>query len=148
MKKSLVIGAVASVVMAVSSRGVVAQPPGYGQGMPPQGQHRMMPQDPFANLGLQESQRKAIDELMANQQEYREKHMAMMKSQNEKLRELYKAEKWDADAMTRVYDEMYKERRAMMEKMIETRNAIMDKLNKEQREKMNSMMPQRPQMQQ
>lgn len=148
MKKSLVIGAVASVVMAVSSLSAMAQPPGYGQGMPPQGQHRMMPRDPFAQLGLRESQRKAIDELRANQQEYRKKHMAMMQQHNEKLRELYKAEKWDADAMTRLYDEMYKERRAMMEKMIETRNAIMDKLNKEQREKMRNMMPQRPPMQQ
>ena len=146
MKKSFVIGAIASVVMAVSSMGVMAQPPGYGQGMAPQGQKRMMPRDPFAQLGLQESQRKAINELMAHQEEYRKKHMDMMQKQNDKLRELYKAEKWDADAMTRVYDEMYKERRAMMQKMIETRNAIMDKLTQEQRNRFSSMAPQRPQM--
>ena len=148
MKKSLIVGAMATAVMAVSSMSVMAQPPGYGQGMPPQGQHRMMPRDPLAQLDLQESQRKAIDGLRANQQEFRNKRMTMMQQHNEKLRELYKAEKWDADAMTKVYDDMYKERRTMMEKMIETRNAIMDKLNKEQREKMRGMMSQRPPIQQ
>ena len=143
MNKSLIVGAMVSVVMGISSMNVMAQPPGYGQGMSPQGQQRMMHRNPYDQLGLQESQRKAIDELRANQEEYRKKHMAMMQKHNEKLREHYKAEKWDADAMTKLYDEMYKERRAMMKKMIETRNAIMDKLNKEQREKMQSMM-QRP----
>lgn len=169
-KKGLLFAVITSALMAIASFGTMAQEaaptqqpgygPGYGPGVGPGyggGMHRQgpgmrgpqarMPHDPFAQLGLEESQRKAIDALMTNQREFQQQHMKIMQEHNAKLRELYQADKWDADAITKLYDQMYQERRAMMEQNIKTRNEIMDKLNKEQREKLKSMMPQRPPMQ-
>jgi len=109
--------------------------PGYGMGPGMMGMG-MMGLGPIWSLDLNENQRRAIDNIM---NEAHSQHWAMMTSTlgaYGKLRELYAAETWDAAAIGKVYDEIHKNKRAMIESGIKTRNRIYDQLTKEQREQL------------
>ncbi|PKM43753.1 MAG: hypothetical protein CVV05_12885 [Gammaproteobacteria bacterium HGW-Gammaproteobacteria-1] len=91
---------------------------------------------PIWSLDLNDNQRRAVENIMNEQHT---QHWAMMTSQfgnYGKLRELYSAEMLDAAAIGKVYDEIFRNQRAMIESGIKTRNRIYDQLTKEQREQL------------
>lgn len=114
---------------------------GYGMGSGMMGGPGMMGMGmmglgPIWSLNLNENQRRAIDNIM---NETHSQHWAMMTATfgaYGKLRELYAAEVWDATAIGKVYEEVHKNKRAMIESGIKTRNRIYDQLTKDQREQL------------
>lgn len=91
---------------------------------------------PIWALDLNDNQRRAVENIMNEQHT---QHWAMMTSQfgnYGKLRELYSAEVLDAAAIGKVYDEIFRNQRAMIESGIKTRNRIYDQLTKEQKEQL------------
>jgi Spy/CpxP family protein refolding chaperone len=91
---------------------------------------------PIWALDLNDNQRRAVENIMNEQHT---QHWSMMTSQfgnYGKLRELYGAEMLDAAAIGKVYDEIFRNQRAMIESGIKTRNRIYDQLTKEQKEQL------------
>jgi len=86
-------------------------------------------------LDLNDKQRDQIRDI---QRDVRKKHWALMEKMMEtsdKLVDLYEVDKPDADKIGKVYDEVFKIKREMIQQQIVVRNKIYDILNKEQREK-------------
>lgn len=116
---------------------------GYGMGAGMMGGMGMMGgygamgmMGPIWALDLNDNQRRAVENIMNEQHT---QHWAMMTSQfgnYGKLRELYSAEMLDAAAIGKVYDEIFRNQRAMIESGIKTRNRIYDQLTKEQKEQL------------
>jgi len=86
-------------------------------------------------LDLSDKQRDQIRDI---QRDMRKKHWALMEQMMEtsdKLVDLYEVDKPDPDKIGKVYDEVFKIKRELIQQQIIVRNKIFDILNKEQREK-------------
>jgi len=86
-------------------------------------------------LDLNDKQRDQIRDI---QRDMRKKHWALMEQMMEtsdKLVDLYEVDKPDPDKIGKVYDEVFKIKRELIQQQIIVRNKIFDILNKEQREK-------------
>ena len=89
----------------------------------------------LAGLDLNEKQRDQIRDL---QRTMRKQHWGLMEKMmdtSDQLIDLYDVDKPDAEKIGKVYDEIYKIKREMIQQHIRIRNKIFDILNKEQREK-------------
>ena len=109
---------------------------GYGMGPGMMGGMGMMGIGPVWSLDLKDNQRLAIDNIMREQHAQSWPLMTAMFADYGKLRELYSAETLDAAAIGKVYDDIFKNQRAMIENSIKTRNRIYDQLTKEQKEQL------------
>jgi Spy/CpxP family protein refolding chaperone len=93
----------------------------------------MMGAGPLWQLNLTADQKKKIDALMTQQ---REQHWSIMRSMSDdyaKLRTLYAADPLDANAIGKVYDDIFKNQRAMIDSGIKARNQIYGMLTPEQK---------------
>lgn len=89
----------------------------------------------LAGLDLSDEQRDKIRDIHRN---IRKKHFGLMEKMmdtSDKLYELYDVDKPNAEKIGKVYDEIYKIKRQMIQEHIIIRNKIFDLLTKEQREK-------------
>ena len=86
-------------------------------------------------LDLNDKQRDQIRDIQRNMRKQHFDLMEKMMETSDKLVDLYDVEKPDADKIGKVYDEIYKIKRQMIQQHIEIRNKIYDILTKEQREK-------------
>jgi len=95
----------------------------------------------LAGLDLTDKQQEKIRDI---QRDMRKNHFGLMESMmdtSDKLYKLYDADKPDPDKIGKVYDEIYKIKRKMIQEHIEIRNKIYDLLTKEQREKFKNNSP-------
>lgn len=88
----------------------------------------------LAGLNLTDDQRKAINKIMDDQQKAQYDAYGKIMQQNSKLRDLYSQDKWDANAITGAYDQIQKQRLAMLRSRIDARNKIYDVLTPQQRQ--------------
>ena len=116
---------------------------GYGSGMGSgmmggygMGHGMMMGIGPVWAMDLKDNQRRAIDNIMREQHAQNWPLMTAMFADYGKLRELYSAENLDAGAIGKVYDDLFKNQRTMIENGIKMRNRIYDQLSKEQKEQL------------
>lgn len=111
---------------------------GYGMGPGMMGGYGMggMGLGPIWALELSENQRRAIDNIMAEQHKQHWAAMSAMIAAQGRLRELQMAEQWDQKAIAGVYDDIFKQQRAMIEANVRTRNRIQDQLTVEQKEQL------------
>lgn len=86
-------------------------------------------------LDLSDKQRDQVRDIQRNMRKQHWDLMEKMMETSDKLFDLYDVEKPDAEKIGKVYDEIYKIKRQMIQQHIEIRNKIYDILNKEQREK-------------
>lgn len=96
----------------------------------------MMGLGPVWALELNDNQRRAIDKIMADQHRQQWAVMSALFAAQGKLRELQMAEQWDEKAITRAYDDIFKQQRAMIEASVRTRNQIYEQLSAEQKEQL------------
>lgn len=108
---------------------------GYGMGPGMMGGHGMG-LGPIWALELNENQRRAIDNIMAEQHKQHWAAMSAMIGAQGRLRELQMAEQWDQKAIAGVYDDIFKQQRVMIEANVRTRNRIQDQLTAEQKEQL------------
>ncbi|MGE0081585.1 MAG: Spy/CpxP family protein refolding chaperone [Thiohalomonadaceae bacterium] len=94
---------------------------GYGWGMG------------LAGLDLNDDQRKAINQIVDQHRKRQHDLLGKLADQQAQLRDQYQREKWDANAITKIYDQMADVRREMIRSRIEMRNQIYDRLTPEQR---------------
>jgi Spy/CpxP family protein refolding chaperone len=107
---------------------------GMGPGMMGgQGGCPMMGAGPLWELNLTADQKKKIDALMAQQREQHWSIMRALSDDNAKLRTLYAADPLDATAIGKVYDDIFKNQRAMIDSGIKARNQIYAMLTPEQK---------------
>jgi Spy/CpxP family protein refolding chaperone len=109
--------------------------PGYGMG------HGMMGWGNFRGLGLSDEQRTKI---MKIRQEMRTRQwavMGQMMDAQDKLQELYDADKEDAAAINKQYKVIDDLRSQMVDNSVDAHNRINDILTKEQREKIRGWGP-------
>lgn len=110
---------------------------GMGPGMMGGGRGSgMMGLGPVWALELNESQRSAIDKLMAEHHKQQWAAMSALFAAQGQLRELQLAEQWDEKAIARVYDDIFKQQRAMVEASVRTRNRIQEQLTAEQKQQL------------
>lgn len=111
---------------------------GFGMGPGMMGGYGMGPgmMEPWWALELNDKQRSAIDGIMEDQHKAQWPQMSKMFEEQRKLDELYRAEKWDSDAIGKAYERIAKVQREMIELMTKTRNRIMEQLTPEQREQL------------
>jgi Spy/CpxP family protein refolding chaperone len=105
--------------------------PMMGQMMGPMG-HMM---GNLHGLNLTDKQRDQIRDIQRNMRKQHWDLMEKMMETSDKLEDLYDVEKPDAEKIGKVYDEIYKIKRQMIQQHIEIRNKIYDILTKEQQEK-------------
>jgi len=105
---------------------------GMGSGMSGMG----MGLGPIWALDLSNKQRTAIMNLMQQQQKSNWQRMTEMMTDSAKLQKLYSTEKWDADAIGKVYGDLFKLRREGIVSMIKMRNQIIDQLTDAQRKEL------------
>jgi Spy/CpxP family protein refolding chaperone len=106
--------------------------PGPRMGAP--GMHGFgMAYSPFAGVQFTEAQRKSINELMTKQREAYQQRIERLQTIRNRLRKLFAAEIWDAEAITAAYDEIFVEQRKGIQAMTRTRNAVYEMLSDEQR---------------
>ena len=99
---------------------------GYGHGM----------MGAWWSLDLTDKQRSAILNIMEEQHKTNWPLMGQLFEEQNQLYKLYGADKWDSDAITKAYDNLYKTQRAMIESSIKTHNRIMEQLTPQQREQL------------
>ncbi len=119
--------------------GMMGGPAGPGaprHGMAPPMHPGMMAPPPFAGVQFNEEQRKTIQKMMAEERQAHQQRVQKMQQFQNQLRELYSADKWDAAAITKLYEKMHAEQRRTIAAMAEARNRVYDMLTKEQREQM------------
>lgn len=119
--------------------------PGYGMGLGMMGHYSgfgqgqrtgVMGWEDYEQLNLNADQRAKITQI---QKEVRTQHWSLMGKRLEaqdRLRDLYDAEKLDAAAINKQYKEIEDYRRQMVESSIDARNRINGILTKDQREKL------------
>lgn len=107
-----------------------------GPGMPPQGMGPGMAPRPFAGVEFTEQQRQRIQEMMAQERVAHQQRIEKMQQFQQQLQQLYMAEKWDAKAITALYEKVHAEQRKTIAAMAEARNKVYDLMTKEQREQM------------
>lgn len=86
------------------------------------------------NLDLSKDQREKIRAILKNVRKHHFDLMEKMMDQSDKLADLYDTDKPDPEKIGKVYDDIYKIRREMIQQHIETRNQVYDLLTKEQQE--------------
>ena len=89
----------------------------------------------LAGLDLTDKQRDQVRDIHRSM---RKKHFGLMEKMmdaSDQLYKLYDVDKPDAEKIGKVYDEIYKIKRQMIQEHIEIKNKIYDLLTKEQREK-------------
>jgi Spy/CpxP family protein refolding chaperone len=91
--------------------------------------------DNLAGLDLNEKQRDQIRDLQRKKRKQHWDLMEKMMDTSDQLIDLYDVDKPDPEKIGKVYDEIYKIKRQMIQQHIRIRNNIFDILNKEQREK-------------
>ena len=96
----------------------------------------MMGLGPIWSLNLSDNQRRTIDNILDQQHKLHWSMMSSLFTDYGKLSDLYDAEHLDAAAIGKVYDDLFKTQRAMIETGIKTRNRIYDQLTKEQKEQL------------
>lgn len=89
-------------------------------------------------LDLSKDQREKIRNIQFRMRRDNLKLMASMMDSSDKLAELYDKDKLDAGKIGKVYDEIFKIRREMIQQHIRARNEIYEALNKEQRKQFRS----------
>lgn len=89
----------------------------------------------LAGLDLTDQQRDKIRDIFRDMRQQHWDLMENMMKTSDKLYDLYDVDKPDPEKVGKVYDEIYKVKRQMIEQHIKTRNKVYDVLNKEQREK-------------
>lgn len=110
---------------------------GYGMGMMGGGYGMgMMGLGPIWSLNLSDNQRRAVDNILNEQHKLHWSMMSALFTDYGKLSDLYSAEHWDADAIDKVYADIFKNQRAMIESSVKIRNRIYDQLTKEQKEQL------------
>lgn len=95
----------------------------------------------LAGLNLSDKQKSQIRDI---QRKMRKEHFDLMEKMmdtSDKLYSLYDTDKPDPEKIGKVYDEIYKVKRQMIQEHIVIRNKIFDLLNKEQREKFRNNEP-------
>jgi Spy/CpxP family protein refolding chaperone len=97
--------------------------PGYGAG--PWG---------LARLNLTDDQQKAINKIVDDHRKRQHDLLGKMAEHQARLRDQYQREKWDADAINKIYDQMADVRRQMIRSRVEMRNQIFERLTPEQRQ--------------
>ena len=107
-------------------------PHGQGQGMGP----GMMGPRPFAGVEFNEEQRKRIQQMMEQERQAHQQRVAKMQQYQQQLQKLYMEEKWDAKAITKLYEKMHAEQRETIAAMAEARNKVYELMSKEQRAQM------------
>jgi Spy/CpxP family protein refolding chaperone len=158
----------AALPLSAQAEGPAAAPRGpamMGQGMPPQGMGQdpgpgmMAPPAPrpFAGVQFTEEQRQQIQQMMEQERTEHQQRVEKMQAVQERLQQLYLADKWDAAAITKLYEKLQAEQRKTITAMAEARNKVYDLMSKEQREQMKRYQkeqmqrfaapPQQPQMQ-
>ncbi len=108
--------------------------PGMGPGMG-MGSAMAAPR-PFAGVDFSESQRKQIQQMMAQERKMHQQRAEEMQGVQKQLRELYMADKWDTKAITKLYEKLHAEQRKTIAAMAEARNKVYELMSKEQREQM------------
>ena len=136
MKRSLILGA----ALAAAATMAFAQGPGYGQGM--MGSQGMMGGGGMlAALNLTDEQR---DKVLAIQEEHRKKNWAAMgevRSEQFKLRNLYRGDQLDADKIAEQQKKVDALRQQMVKSRVETHNQIAAVLTPEQRKQLRQYAP-------
>lgn len=89
----------------------------------------------LAGLDLSDKQRDQIRDIQRSMRKEHFDLMEKMMDTSDKLYSLYDADKPDPEKVGKVYDEIYKIKRQMIQEHIIIRNKIYDLLTKEQREK-------------
>ena len=108
-----------------------------GQRMPSQGMGQgMAAPRPFAGVDFSESQRKQIQEMMAQERKMHQQRVEMMQGVQQQLQKLYMADIWDAKAITKLYEKMHAGQRKTIAAMAEARNKVYKLMTKEQRAQM------------
>ena len=92
------------------------------------------PQGPFAGVQFNEKQRKMIQEMMESERKSNRERVKAMQAAQEKLQKLYSSEKWDVDAISKIYEEIFAEQKKTIAAMAKARNAIYEQMTKEQKE--------------
>jgi len=109
--------------------------------MGPMGPMGPMMMGNLAGLDLTDKQREQIWEIQSKMRTQHFDLMEKMMNTSDQLYKLYDTEKPDAVKIGKVYDEIFKIKREMIQEHIEIRNKIYDLLTKEQREKFRSNDP-------
>jgi Spy/CpxP family protein refolding chaperone len=89
-------------------------------------------------LDLSKVQREKIRDIQFRMRKHNLELMAKMMDSSDKLAELYDSDKLDAGKIGKVYDEVFKIKREMIQQYIRARNEIYEELNKEQRKQFRS----------
>ena len=89
----------------------------------------------LAGLDLNDKQQDQIRDIYRNMRRQHWDLMEKMMDTSDKLYKLYDVDKPDPDKIGKVYDEIYKIKRQMIQEHIVIRNKVYDLLTKEQREK-------------
>lgn len=107
--------------------------PGYGAGP---GMMRGYGAGPYglARLNLTGDQQKAVNKIVDDHRKRQHDLIGKLADHQARLRDQYQREKWDADAITKIYDQMADVRRQMIRLRIEMRNQIYERLTPEQRQ--------------
>ena len=95
----------------------------------------------LSGLDLTDKQRDQIRDIQRSMRKQHWDLMEKMMDTSDKLYKLYDVDKPDPDKIGKVYDEIYKIKRQMIQEHIEIRNKIYDLLTKEQREKFKATDP-------
>ncbi|MFA5529525.1 MAG: Spy/CpxP family protein refolding chaperone [Thiohalomonadaceae bacterium] len=88
----------------------------------------------LVGLDLDDDQRKAINRAVDQHRKRQHELVGKMLDHQARLRDQYQQEKWDADAITKIYDQIADVRRQMIRARIDMRNAIYERLTPEQRQ--------------
>lgn len=112
---------------------------GKGMGMP--SGHMTMRMRKVWNLDLSEKQRDKIRSIQRDLRAEVWKHEDAIEDVSDELFELYKAEPRDADAIGKVYAKIYDHRRQIIELQIDAGNKVYSELTKEQRAMLNKWGP-------
>lgn len=91
---------------------------------------------PVMMLDLNDSQRDAIRQMQRDMQKQNWERMGEMMELRNQLQDVLQAENPDPAAAGKIYDKMAKQRKQMFMDRLETRNKVMGKLNKKQREQL------------
>ncbi len=91
---------------------------------------------PFAGVEFSEEQRKRIQVMMEQERKGHQQRIEKMQQVQQQLQKLYMADKWDARAITKLYETMHAEQRKTIAAMAEARNKVYEMMSKEQREQM------------
>lgn len=89
----------------------------------------------LAGLRLSDKQQDQVREIHRNMRKQHWDLMEKMMDTSDKLYKLYGVDKPDPEAIGKVYDDIYKIKRQMIQEHIVIRNKVYDLLSKEQREK-------------